>query len=112
MTNVKRLAETVVSYLKARGELSSLPEVIRLLQKADGAVNRSSRAVVTSAYQLGAAELREIEAYIKKSTGAALPLENVVDPSLVAGFTLRLGDTFLDSSVKGKLQSLTAELAK
>ena len=112
MTSAKRLAETIVSYLRARGELSLLPEVVKSLESSARAARAGSRVTVTSAYKLSTSELKGLEAYVTRTMGGSYPIENVVDPSLVAGFTLQMGDTFIDASTRGRLETLSSELAK
>ncbi len=112
MTSAKRLAETIVSYLRARGELSLLPEVVKSLEGAARAARAGTRVTVTSAYKLSAPELKDLETYVMRTMGGTYPIENVVDPSLVAGFTLQMGDTFIDASTRGRLEALSSELAK
>ena len=112
MTSAKRLAETIVGYLRARGELAALPEVVKHLEGAARAARVGSRVTVTSAYKLSAEELKGLEAYVTRTMGGSYPIENVVDESLVAGFTLQMGDTFIDASTRGRLDALSLELAK
>jgi F0F1-type ATP synthase delta subunit len=43
-------------------------------------------------------------------TGSAVDLRSVVDPSLIGGLTVRVGDTLLDGSVRGRLERLRTQL--
>ena len=112
MTSAKRLADTLVGYLSTQGEMALLPEVVKQLSARARAVDKQGRVVVTSSYKLGSEELKYVEAYVRRTLGQKLPIVSVIDPSLVAGFTLQIGDTFIDASTRGKLENLGTELAK
>ena len=64
-------------------------------------------AILTSATALDATSLKGIRSYLGKSIGDAYELEQVVDESLVAGFTLQINDTFIDASVLGKINAVS-----
>lgn len=69
---------------------------------------------VTSALKLDNSQIELIARKMQRLTGFRnLKLENVVDPSLIAGFTIRYGDDdehFIDLSVKGQLALLAARV--
>jgi F0F1-type ATP synthase delta subunit len=44
-----------------------------------------------------------ITLYLKSSLGTDYELVKLIDPSLVAGFTLQVNDTFIDASILGKI---------
>jgi F-type H+-transporting ATPase subunit delta len=57
------------------------------------------------------AELRITEA-IKKRTGALrIKLETQVNPELIGGYRLRIGDEIIDASVRSQLRRLESCLA-
>jgi F0F1-type ATP synthase delta subunit len=43
-------------------------------------------------------------------SGAAVELRAVVDPDLIGGLTIRVGDRLLDASVRGRLERLRDQL--
>ncbi|KAK6130639.1 hypothetical protein DH2020_035614 [Rehmannia glutinosa] len=71
-------------------------------------------AVVTSVVQLEPQHLSQIAKEVQKLTGAKnVRLKTVIDPSLVAGFTIRYGSSgskLIDMSVKKQLEEIAAEL--
>jgi hypothetical protein len=68
------------------------------------------RVLVTSAVELDARQTELIARKMRRITGFVnLKIENVVDPSLIAGFVVRYGTDdshVIDLSVKGKLAAL------
>ena len=100
----------LVRLLMKRGRLEILPlvasEYQRLLNRRRGIVE----ATVTSASPLDAAETDAIRARIKTMAGSEVDLRTAVDPALIGGLTVRVGDTLLDGSVRGRLERLREQL--
>jgi len=49
---------------------------------------------------------------VRQATGKQVELKEKINPALIGGFVLNIGDRQIDESVKGKLQRLQQELAK
>lgn len=77
-------------------------------------LNKIHKAEVTSAVQLDEAMVQEIVNQAKEMMGAnyTYEIENKVDPSLIGGFILRVGDKQIDSSISSKLTRLKKEFDK
>ncbi|XP_028766194.1 ATP synthase delta chain, chloroplastic-like [Neltuma alba] len=71
-------------------------------------------AVVSSVVKLEAEQLSQIAKQVQKLTGAKnVRIKTVIDPSLVAGFTVRYGNSgskLIDMSVKKQLEDIAAQL--
>ncbi|MDB5269511.1 MAG: synthase subunit delta [Hymenobacter sp.] len=68
-------------------------------------------AQVTSATPLTAASRAEMQALVTKQTGHAdVQLSEKVDPELIGGFVLRVGDKQIDDSVRTSLRKLRTSL--
>ncbi|GAB3859789.1 ATP synthase F1 subunit delta [Hymenobacter terrigena] len=68
-------------------------------------------AQVTSATPLTPASRAEIRALVTKQTGLAeVQLTEKVDPELIGGFVLRVGDNQIDDSVRTSLRKLRTSL--
>ena len=61
---------------------------------------------LSSAYVLGADSAVQLEQQIQERVGRPVNVTCKVDPNLVAGVTVRIGDILLDGSVAGTLQDL------
>jgi F-type H+-transporting ATPase subunit delta len=81
-------------------------EYQRLLPRSRGVVS----ALVTSAAPLTHDETDAVLARIEAMTGAGVSLRTEIDPALIGGLTVRVGDRLLDASVRGRLQRLRGEL--
>lgn len=70
------------------------------------------RAVVTSAVELDEERVRQVREKIATDTGREVQLETRVDPSILGGLTVRIGDQMLDGSTRTRLQNLRAQLER
>ncbi len=66
-------------------------------------------AQVTSAIPLTKDLEKAILKRIEDSLGKQITLNNVVDPSIIGGFVLRVGDKLYDSSVSYRLENLLSQ---
>ena len=111
MTNqASAIAETVLAHLKSSDHMSLIGEVVDILKNSSEYKNSQNHVIVTSAMALDAAELKGIQAYLAKNITGAYVVVQVVDSTLVAGFTLQINDTFIDASVLGKINSVQNKL--
>ena len=63
-----------------------------------------------SAVQLTADEIAALKSRLDKLTGKNVRVTDEVDPSLIGGVLVRIGDRVLDGTVKGHLEALREEL--
>ncbi len=96
--------------LTQRGRFGTLPtvaaEFTRLLNRRNGVVE----ALVTSASALTDAETEAVSERVRAMTGSGVILRTTIDPSLIGGLTVRVGDQLLDASVRGRLERLREDL--
>jgi F-type H+-transporting ATPase subunit delta len=96
--------------------LSLVPAVaVSLEEKADEAAG-IARARVRSAVPLGEAQAKSLSRALEKTlaaggdAGSTVVLDVVVDPSLLGGVTVRVGDRLWDLSFKGRLAALKEQI--
>jgi F-type H+-transporting ATPase subunit delta len=101
----------LVLLLVRRGRIELLPRVAaelrRLWEQRQGIVH----AVVTSAAPLSEAERDAVRDKLAAMTGDTVEIETRVDPSLLGGVLVRMGDRLIDGSVRGRLERLRTRLA-
>ena len=68
-------------------------------------------AQVTTAVPMDSALESKVLAQILTLTNKKVVIKNMVDPSLIGGFVIRMGDKQYNASVAGRLQSLKREFA-
>ena len=89
------------------GDLPAIAEQFEALVERKHGVHR---ATVTSAVPLTDAERTRLHEDLERMTGATVTLVPVVDPALLGGAQVRLGDRLVDRSVKSMLESIEHQL--
>ena len=104
------LANTLQLMLE-RGRFAAVPE----LQQAYDALAIVEEGVVevevTSAAELEPDTEKKIAARVQEATGRRVELTRRVDPSILGGLVLRIGDVIVDGSVKARIRQLRRRLA-
>jgi F-type H+-transporting ATPase subunit delta len=107
---VSRLALNLVLLLATRGRVSLVPPIAaeykRLLDRQRGVVT----ATVTSAMPLEPDHLAAVTERLRALTGLAVEVHPQLDPGLVGGLTVQVGDQLIDASVRGRLERLRDRL--
>ncbi len=67
------------------------------------------KATLTTPFPLTEALRAKFNALVAEQTGKTVELVEKVDPELIGGFILKVGDRLMDNSVKHKLQTLSYE---
>lgn len=80
---------------------------VTVLEGADAA---GSAAVVTSALPLNAEEQSSVQSQVVKALGGKGEVTFKVDPNILGGLVVRVGDKVLDGSVAGQLSDLRQSL--
>ena len=70
-----------------------------------------SVATVTSASPIAAAQLSRLRKALSASYGRELRINQVVDPSIIGGLRVQLGDDVIDGSIASRLGELRLQLA-
>lgn len=99
-----------LTQLAERNRLALLPSINELFGLLKAADAKEVYAYVTSAYPLTQVQEQLIEHRLATSLGAKVVLHVSVDPALIAGVTIKVGDKVIDDSVRGKLKQLKTQL--
>jgi F-type H+-transporting ATPase subunit delta len=108
---LSRPVTSLILLLVRRGRIEQLPRVAAEFRRLDDRRNGLTHATATSAAPLGADEIRAITARLEAMTGDRIALETSVDPDLLGGIVVRVGDRLIDGSVRGRLERLRNQLA-
>ena len=90
--------------------LAALPEVARQFRDLANAQNGRSDARIYSAFPIAPGELADLKAVLEKRFGCQLETQVQVDPELIGGVRVVVGDEVLDTSVKARLQQMKSAL--
>jgi F-type H+-transporting ATPase subunit delta len=94
-----------------RRRVESLPDIAREFKRLYNRRAGIVEATATSATQLESGELSALRSRLEQMTGGRIELDTQVDPSLLGGVQVRIGDTLIDGSVRGRLERLRTRLA-
>lgn len=92
------------------GRLAALPEVARQFRELANEAGGSSDALIQSAFPIDDAELQGLVDTLEKRFGRKLQAQVQVDPALIGGVRVTVGDEVLDTSVKARLEQMKTAL--
>jgi F-type H+-transporting ATPase subunit delta len=104
-------ARNLVLLMVRRARIDQLGRVAAEFRRLDDKRNNLIHATATSATPLAAAEVRAITARLEQMTGGSIALETAIEPDLIGGLVVRIGDRLIDGSVRGRLERLRNQLA-
>jgi F-type H+-transporting ATPase subunit delta len=105
-SQVKNLLRVVIE----NGRIAALPEIAAQFKALVNAQSGSSDAVVHSAYPISDDELAGVTATLERRFGRKLKARVEIDPELIGGIRVVVGDEVLDTSVKARLEQMKVAL--
>jgi F-type H+-transporting ATPase subunit O len=108
--NANALTVNTLTLLAENGRLGRLQGVAKAFATIMSAHKGEINAKVTTAKQLDATELKDLQAVLKTfvKSGNTLKLETKVDPTLIGGMVVELGDRYIDLSISSRLRTYEA----
>jgi F-type H+-transporting ATPase subunit delta len=100
----------LVKLMLRRGRIDQLPRVSTEFRRLDNARQGIVPATATTAAPLSQDEVRALVGRLEQMTGGRIELALQVDPSLLGGLVVRVGDRLIDGSVRGRLERLRNQL--
>jgi F-type H+-transporting ATPase subunit delta len=107
--------ERVLNFLELLAERHRMPALFRIRRIFDGLwadENKLLPVVVTSATELDAGLVEDIGKRIEEQTGRRVELSSNVDPDVLGGLMVRVGNMVLDATVRNRLEQLRKQVAK
>jgi F-type H+-transporting ATPase subunit delta len=92
------------------GRLSALPEIAAQFHALVNASSGVSDATVYSAFPIDAGQLADVVATLEKRFARKLNATVELDPALIGGVRVVVGDEVLDTSVKARLEQMKVAL--
>lgn len=104
-------ALNVLRHLVANPRGRRLSPALRESARVAADQGGSELATVTVAAPLSAAQQSRISSLLEKNAGRPVRVTTVIDPSLVGGVRIQIGDDVIDGSVRSRLDDLRLQLA-
>jgi F-type H+-transporting ATPase subunit delta len=107
--------ERLINFLELLAERHRMPLLSRVRRQFDdrwAEENRLLPVSVTSAVDLDESLVKEIGDRIEDQTGRRVELSSNVDPDVLGGLVVRVGNMVLDASVRNRLEQLRKQVAK
>lgn len=103
-------AKNFLRVLIENGRLVALPEIAAQYRNLTNARAGTADAVVYSAFPIEQAELNELGVLLERRFARKLNLTIQLQPELIGGIRVAVGDEVLDTSVKARLEQMKAAL--
>lgn len=107
--------ENFVRFLELLAERHRLPVVFRIRRDFDDLWRKQNKLLpvtVTSAVELEPELVEGIGKRIEEQTGQSVELSSRVDPDVLGGLKLQVGNMVLDASVRNRLNQLRKQVAR
>jgi len=88
-----------------------IPEAIATFHQVIRQRQGVAEAEVSSAVELSAGQKNELAATLARVTGKQIETKYALDPALLGGAVVRIGDTIYDGSLRSRLNEMRARLA-
>ena len=105
----------VVNFLKLLIENHRTPAVFRVRREFDRLWREENKRLpvqVTSAVELDQATVNQIGDRIAQQTGRKIDLSASVEPDIIGGIIVRVGNSILDASIRNRLEQLRKQVAR
>jgi len=107
--------ERFLNFLELLAERHRLPATFRIRRAFDELWREEHKMLpveVTSAVELDEALVSSIGERIETQTGRRIELTSRVDPDIIGGLVLRVGNKVLDASIHGRLERLRRQITR
>jgi ATP synthase F1 delta subunit len=107
--------ESFLNFLSLLIENHRMPVIFRIRQRYERLWEEENRMLsvdITSAIELDAATTESLGRRIGERAGRKVKLAAHVDPDILGGIVLRVGNSILDASIRNRLEQLRRQVAQ
>jgi ATP synthase F1 delta subunit len=111
---VSGASEEFVNFLELLAEKHRMPAIFRIRDGFDelwAEAKKRLEVTLTSAIELDDKVVEQVRAEVHRQTDRDIDLATQVDPGILGGLVLRVGNRVLDASLRSKLEKLRKEVA-
>src|SRR3712207_5088743 len=105
----------VANFLALLIEKHRMPAVFRIRQRFEALWQEENKVLpvrITSAIELDEQTVAGIGERIGERTGRKIELRSAVDPDILGGIVLQVGNNVLDASIRNRLENLRRQVAR
>jgi ATP synthase F1 delta subunit len=107
--------ETIVNFLELLVEKHRMPAIFRIRREFDDLWREENKLLsvqLTSAIALDDETVQSLGRTIGERTGRKVDVTANVNPDILGGIVLRVGNSILDASIRNRLESLRKQVAR
>jgi F-type H+-transporting ATPase subunit delta len=112
---VQDAEDILMNFLEALIERSRMPAIFRIRDRYEKLWDEEEKVLpvqVTSAVELEEGTVEGIAERIREQTGQKVEISSRVDPDIIGGIVLRVGNSILDASIRNRLNQLRQTVAQ
>jgi F-type H+-transporting ATPase subunit delta len=99
-----------IEVLAENGRLALLPEIQSLFEELKSVEEGVKEAHIVSAFPMDDAQVKQVMPVLEQHFSSKLKPRVTVDPSLIGGIKVEVGDEVFDASVRGQLDAMAVAL--
>lgn len=107
--------DAVMNFLELLVEKHRMPAIFRIRRVLDAMWREENKMLpvqLTSAIELDAQTVENLGRTIGERTGRKVDVTATVNPDILGGIVLRVGNSILDASIRNRLESLRKQVAR
>lgn len=91
---------------------SHIEDIVREYKALVDALKNKVSAVAITAVPMGEQDLNKLQASLSKSTGKNVQLQNEINPNIIGGVFIQMGDKVIDGTIKSRLAQLNEQMSQ
>ena len=107
--------DELVNFLELLAEKHRMPAIFRIRSEFDALWEEENKLLpveVTSAVELPKSTVKQIGDRIAEQTDRKVELSSTVDPDILGGIIVRVGNSVLDASIRNRLENFRKQVAR
>ncbi len=108
----ERFIRNLLLLLLERGRLQQLPQIVEVFHSLVLQERGIVIADVTTAVELEQGEIERVRVRLQQMVGKTIEVRLHVDPRIVGGIVIHMGDTLIDGSVQTQLRQLRQQMSR
>ena len=111
---VSSASDEFVNFLELLAEKHRVPAIFHIRRRFDelwAEANKRLEVTLTSAVELDKSVVEQVGKEVERQTDRTIDMQAEVDPEILGGLVLRVGNRVLDASIRSKLEKLRKEVA-